>query len=473
MSFLFRFFDLFLPASLRNNPTDLMRGYITVGMIFTNIFFCLLVLVELLFVLELEENKLIGVALNSACLVGYLIALLLLIRTENYVLCANFLISTLAVVVIIGIQITGGFLESPISPLVLQLPVTAFLLMGLRRGIIWLAIALLICAVAYLSAVLDYGYVQLLQSRALIEAMAISLQFILIIMVGGALIIYESINSLLTRMLQEQSHQAGVAELASGVLHNIGNAITPLKVHVANLESALRAAPLPELNMALAELEEAGTTNERRTDLREFLDLGTRELSALMKNTIDQIVSMAHQVEHVQKILSDQESISRLTRIMQPVKVTELVGESVELLGTEIPRTLRVDMDASLTSVGQVLGSPVALQQIVINLLKNAAESIKAHTPVAYNGRIGVAAIEESRDGRAMIGLSINDNGAGISQENLSRVFQRGFSTKSRRTSGQGLHWCAITAAAFGGKITIDSDGTGQGATVSLWLPKA
>jgi signal transduction histidine kinase len=72
-----------------------------------------------------------------------------------------------------------------------------------------------------------------------------------------------------------------------------------------------------------------------------------------------------------------------------------------------------------------------------------------------------------------MIGLSINDNGAGISQENLSRVFQRGFSTKSRRTSGQGLHWCAITAAAFGGKITIDSDGTGQGATVSLWLPKA
>jgi two-component system, NtrC family, sensor kinase len=275
------------------------------------------------------------------------------------------------------------------------------------------------------------------------------------------------------KAMQEQSHQAGIAELASGVLHNIGNAITPLKVRIANLESVLREAPLPEINMALAELEEVGTMNERRTDLRKFLDLGTRELSTLTKNTIDQVVSMGHQVEHVQKILSDQESISRSARVMLPVKIAELVSESIELLGTDIPRTLNIEIDASLDSSAQVLGSPVALQQIVINLLKNAAESIKSLTPQAYKGRIVVAAEEESRDGRAMIGLSIRDSGAGISQDNLPQVFQRGFSTKSRPTSGQGLHWCAITAAAFGGRITIDSDGPGQGATVSLWLPKA
>ena len=207
MSSLFRFFDYFLPANLRNNPTDLMRGYITVGMIFTNIFFCLLVLVELLFFLDLEQNTLIGVGLNAVCLVGYLVALLLLIRTENYVLCANFLITTLAMVVIIGIQITGGYLESPISPLALQLPVTAFLLMGLRRGVIWLVITLCICVAVYSSAVLNVGYVQLLQNDALVQAMAISMQFILIIMIGGALIIYESINSLLTRKLHEERNK--------------------------------------------------------------------------------------------------------------------------------------------------------------------------------------------------------------------------------------------------------------------------
>ena len=85
----------------------------------------------------------------------------------------------------------------------------------------------------------------------------------------------------------------------------------------------------------------------------------------------------------MQKILSDQESISRAARVLQPVEVAELVSESVELLGTEIPRTLQIDLDASLQSVGRVLGSPVALQQILINLLKNAAESIRVLHAVA------------------------------------------------------------------------------------------
>lgn len=274
------------------------------------------------------------------------------------------------------------------------------------------------------------------------------------------------------KTLQEQSRQAGIAELASGVLHNIGNAITPLKVRVANLESSLRAAPIDEMEMALAELHDANTPRERAKDLREFLNLGITELVSLTKTTVEQIVGVAHQVDHVQKILSDQESISRATRVMQPVEVAELVSESVDLLGTEIPHALQIDLDTSLQSVGRVLGSPVALQQILINLLKNAAESIRTRTPAPQHGRIELSAAAESRDGRAMIRLSVNDNGAGIAPENLSRLFQRGFSTKSR-PSGQGLHWCAITATALGGKITIDSAGAGLGASVSLWLPQA
>ncbi len=274
------------------------------------------------------------------------------------------------------------------------------------------------------------------------------------------------------KTVQEQSRQAGIAELASGVLHNIGNAITPLKVRVAKLESALRAAPTAEIDMALVELEHANIPDERRRDLRTFLDLGVRELSTLLKATVEQLVGVAQQVEHVQKILSDQENISRATRVLQPVVVAELVKESVELLGTEMPRSLHIELDDSLRAVDRVLGSPVALQQIVINLLKNAAESIRTHAAAAQGGRIRLQAAAEDREGRAMVRLCISDNGAGVAPENLPRLFQRGFSTKAR-PSGQGLHWCAITATALGGKITIDSAGTGQGATVSLWLPRA
>lgn len=207
MTALFRFFDFFLPANLRNNPADLMRGYIFMGMISTNIVISLLVLVGLVFVLELEQNTRIGVTLDILCLIAYPIALILLKKTENFFLCATFLLTTLAAVIVTGVQITGGYMESPILQLSLQLPVTAFLLLGLRAGIFWSFATAFMCLLCYLSAVLGVGYIQLLQNQALIDAMYFLLQFTLLFVVAGALIIYEIINGQLTSKLNEERNR--------------------------------------------------------------------------------------------------------------------------------------------------------------------------------------------------------------------------------------------------------------------------
>lgn len=274
------------------------------------------------------------------------------------------------------------------------------------------------------------------------------------------------------KALLVQSHQAGIAELASGVLHNIGNAITPLKVRVANLESTLREAPVAELETALAELGDVQTPAARRADLRQFVDLAVREFSSLVGATVEKVVGIAQQVDHVQRILSDQESASRAARVLQPVDVARLVSESVNLLGSDLQPAIQIKLDPSLQAAGQVLGARVALQQILINLLKNAAESIRSCSPAPSVGIIVLTATTESRDGRNMVCLSVTDNGAGIAPENQPRLFERGFSTKSRASSGQGLHWCAVTTAALNGHMEIDSAGVGHGATVSLWLPQ-
>jgi diguanylate cyclase (GGDEF)-like protein len=204
MTVIFRFFDFFLPEGLRKDPTDLMRGYIIVGMILTNIVVGLALLVILFNFLELEQNTAIGVGLNLLCLVAYIIALVLLRMSASFVLTANFLLTILTAVVAIGVQITGGYWDSPVLQLALQLPVTAFLLLGLRPGIFWLAVTMALCVAFYLSALLDFGYVQLLQSQALIDAMFIALQYTLFAIVGGALIVYEIINSQLTGKLHEE-----------------------------------------------------------------------------------------------------------------------------------------------------------------------------------------------------------------------------------------------------------------------------
>jgi sensor domain CHASE-containing protein len=275
------------------------------------------------------------------------------------------------------------------------------------------------------------------------------------------------------KALLEQSHQAGIAELASGVLHNIGNAITPIKVRVANMESELRAAPVAELEMAMKELANVRTPADRRADLREFADLAACEFGTLLSTTVEQVGGIARQIDHVQKILNDQESVSRANRVLRPVDVARLAGDAVKLVGNEVLDSVQVHIDPSVEKVSRVLGSPVALQQVVVNLLKNSAESIRACTPPPKVGRITLSAGAETQSGRTMIGLRVTDNGGGIAAENLSRVFERGYTTKSRPTSGRGMHWCSITAASLGGQITIDSAGVGHGAMVSLWLPEA
>ncbi len=276
------------------------------------------------------------------------------------------------------------------------------------------------------------------------------------------------------KALVDQSYQSGVAEMASGVLHNIGNAVTPLKVRVANLESTIRDTPSAELQMALTEWVDPGTAPDRRRDLEQFIDLAGREMIAVLEATTGQLTGVAHQIEHVQKILSDQERFSRADRILEPIIIAKLVHESVELLGDHGCYEFLVEFDdASLVAVGAVLGSQIIFQQILVNLLKNAAEAIHEHSAPPGTGRIVVDACTEFSEGRPMVHLRIVDNGIGISPEIASRLFERGFSTKSRPSSGLGLHWCAVTTTAIGGQLRAESAGVGQGACLHVLLPQA
>jgi sensor domain CHASE-containing protein len=273
------------------------------------------------------------------------------------------------------------------------------------------------------------------------------------------------------RALVEQSYQSGIAEMASGVLHNIGNAITPLKVRAANLSDALRAAPTAELQLALTELADPGTPADRRQDLDQFVDLASQELATIVDDATGQLASILRQVDHVQKILSDQERFSRAARVLEPVPAAELVHESAEVLGDEWRQDLRIEVGESLHAAGALLGSRVALQQILVNLLKNAAEAIHERSP-PEGGLIRVDASPDLYEGREMVHLQVADNGVGIDPTQLTRIFERGFSTKTR-ASGLGLHWCAVTAMAMDGRLYAESAGIGQGACLHLLLPRA
>jgi len=189
---------------MRNSSTDLLRGYVLIGLTLTNVIISALVTLGLFFWLDLGDQTLLGVSLNATCVFGYLFSLAVLKRTENYQLCSNILLTILAMVIFGGVQITGGYAESPILQLIIQLPVTAFLLLGLNAGLAWAGITMLLGGVLYISTLIDFGYVQMLPNTSVIKPFSLMLQFILLTIVAGALTIYELMNSLLTRSLDEE-----------------------------------------------------------------------------------------------------------------------------------------------------------------------------------------------------------------------------------------------------------------------------
>ena len=274
------------------------------------------------------------------------------------------------------------------------------------------------------------------------------------------------------QQLIEQSYQSGIAEMARGALHNIGNAITPIGVKLINLRRELKQAPLAEMAMAGAELADPTTPAERRTDLARFAELAGAELASLVERTTDELETIRAQVDHVQMILADQRRFAKAQRTIEPLVLHRLITETAELLPEELLARMRIEIDESVASLGRVAATRVALQQVISNLLINAAEAIAAGGQDREPGLLRITADPADPNEPQLAHVRFTDNGQGIPAEALPRLFERGFTSKARG-SGIGLHWCANTMAAMGGRILATSNGPGRGACVHLLLPLA
>jgi two-component system NtrC family sensor kinase len=273
------------------------------------------------------------------------------------------------------------------------------------------------------------------------------------------------------RRLIDQSYHSGIAEMASGVVHNIGNAITPLNVRLSTLQQELRTAPLAEMEQAAAELADSNTPQERREDLVQFVELAGSEMVNLIKSSKEEVEISIQQVAQVQEILTDQQQFSRSARVIEPVDMAAVIKDMATGLSPELKDALHIEVTSSVAEIGTVAGSRAALQQVVTNLLINAAESVKAAG--TEPGNVTVTTELEEYHGQSMVGLRFADNGTGIDSDHLERLFERGFTTKNREGSGYGLHWSANTVQALGGTISAENNETGSGACLHLLLPYA
>ena len=272
------------------------------------------------------------------------------------------------------------------------------------------------------------------------------------------------------RLLVDQSFQAGFAELAKGVLHNLGNAMTPLGVRLSKLNDRLRDAPAGDVEIALGELAQERGPSARRADLEEFIRLGCRELAAAVKEARGDVAVVQRQATIVQTALSELMRSTRNAHVVESVRLPELVAQTLEIVPDTCRQRLVVDADESLRKVGAVQVARTVLRLILQNLIINAADAVR--DAGRDKGVLHFAAEIVADAGNEQLHLHCKDDGVGIAADNLQRVFDKGFSTKSRETNyGIGLHWCANAIGALGGRIWAASEGPGQGASMHLMLP--
>jgi two-component system NtrC family sensor kinase len=272
------------------------------------------------------------------------------------------------------------------------------------------------------------------------------------------------------RELVDQSFEAGFAEVAKGVVHNLGNAMTPLGVRLAKLSDRLRDAPVADVELAVEELGSGTAETARRRDLEEFLRLGSAELGVALKEARADVTVMQRQALIVQAALSELLRSTRNEHVVEAVRLPELVSQTLEIVPDACRQRLVVEADDSLRRVGVVTVARTVLRLVLQNLIINAADSVRDAGRDKGVLRVVAEIVHEAN--REQLHLSCSDNGVGITADNLQRVFDQGFSTKSRDTNhGIGLHWCANAIAALGGRIWAASDGPGLGACLHLMLP--
>jgi len=276
----------------------------------------------------------------------------------------------------------------------------------------------------------------------------------------------------LTTQLIEASRQAGMAEVATGVLHNVGNALNSVNVSTTLIGEKLQESRLSHLTKAVGLLREQEphlavflTSDPKGRQLPQFLGRLADHLVEENKALLQETKALDQNVQHIRQIVATQQSFARVFGVTEKLEAERLMEDAIQLNAAAFERH-GIKLVRAYSPVAPVLVDRHKVLQILLNLLRNAKQALRdvdrankqiLLTISADNGRVKMA---------------VTDNGSGIAQENLTKIFRHGFTTK-KDGHGFGLHSGALAAKEMNGGLTVHSDGLGHGTTFTLELPMA
>jgi PAS domain S-box-containing protein len=273
------------------------------------------------------------------------------------------------------------------------------------------------------------------------------------------------------RELIEISRLAGIAEIATGVLHNLGNVLNSVNTSTTLAAEGLRKLKIPSLRKVVDLLEAQGArlaefvaNDPRGRKVPEFLAALCSELEAEQQKALQEIAAVRDAVEHIKEIVAAQQSYTQVSGITEVMAAAELLEYALRINEASLRRH-QITVSREIMTAGAVNLPRGKTLQILNNLIRNAKQALTESGRADKRLTLGARAAGDDR-----VQFYVSDNGSGVAPENLPRLFTFGFTTK-KSGHGFGLHSSALAAKELGGTLIAQSEGIGKGATFILDLP--
>jgi len=275
----------------------------------------------------------------------------------------------------------------------------------------------------------------------------------------------------LRRRLAESTRHAGMAEVASTALHNVGNVLNSVNVSVSIVAQRLRESRLDKVGKAVSlfrshseDLARFLSEDPKGRILPGYLETLAEHLIAERAELLREMEVLARSVEHMKEIVAVQQSYAHKCGVLEILPPFELVEDALRMNSGAFERH-GVSIVREFDETPPVTVDKHKVLQILVNLIRNAKYALDEQG--AEHKRLTLQVRPSSEK---TLAISVQDNGVGIDPQNLVRIFEHGFTTK-RDGHGFGLHSGLTAAMEMGGKLSAHSDGFGKGATFCLELP--
>jgi len=261
-----------------------------------------------------------------------------------------------------------------------------------------------------------------------------------------------------------------MAEVATSVLHNVGNVLNSVNVSSSVIADKIRKSKVASLAKVVALLKEHENdlgnffgNDPKGKQLPAYLASLASHLAQEQQDILSELKTLGNNIMHIKEIVTTQQNYAKTVGMTEKLAVVDLVEDALQLNKGAMTRH-NISIVRDFADVPPILTEKHKVLQILVNLIRNAKYACDDQGADDKKITLRVA----NGDGRVKI--SVGDNGIGIAPENLTCIFNHGFTTR-KEGHGFGLHNGAIVAKELGGSLTASSDGPGRGATFTLELP--